>query len=130
VPVPVWYWYLVAFGAFLLFVYGIGIYILGYAGWLFWQHSQLRKTRKVEKFGLKLVMNSGESMILTSKSKDFVLSIILNIFSILNSEVPKAVTFNFETLRIEHQSINIGQNYYSSFVSGQVSGDVVNNLCI
>ncbi|WP_434687585.1 DUF6232 family protein [Pseudanabaena minima] len=127
--VPTWYWFLVGLGVVLLFVF-IGILILGYAAWLFWQHSQLDKTRKVEKFGLKLVMNSGESMILTSKSKDFVLSIILNIYRVLNSEEPKALTFNFETLQIEDKSINIGQSYGSSVVSGQVSGDVVNNLSI
>jgi hypothetical protein len=127
--VPQWYWFLVALGVVLLFAF-IGVFILGYAGWLFWQHSQLDKSRKVEKFGLKLVMNSGESMILTSKSKDFVLSIILNIYHILNSEEPKALTFNFETLQIEDKSINIERSYGSSVVSGQVSGDVVNNLSI
>jgi tryptophan-rich sensory protein len=127
--VPAWYWFLVALGIVLLFFF-IGIFVLGYAGWLFWQHSQLEKSRSVEKFGLKLVMNSGESMILTSKSKDFVLSIILNIYHVLNSEEPKALTFNFETLQIEDKSINIERSYGSSVVSGQVSGDVVNNLSI
>jgi arginine exporter protein ArgO len=68
--VPAWYWFLVALGVVLLIVFFIGIFVLGYVGWLFWQHSQLEKSRKVEKFGLKLVMNSGESMILTSKSKE------------------------------------------------------------
>jgi hypothetical protein len=76
------------------------------------------------------MMNSGESMILTSKSKDFVLTIILNIYRVLNSEEPRALTFNFETLQIEDKSINIERSYGSSVVSGQVSGDVVNNLSI
>jgi uncharacterized membrane protein affecting hemolysin expression len=128
--VPAWYWFLVALGVVLLFAYFIGIFVLGYAAYLFWQHSQLEKSRKVEKFGLKLVMNSGESMILTSNSKDFVLTIILNIYRVLNSEEPRALTFNFETLQIEDKSINIERSYGSSVVSGQVSGDVVNNLSI
>lgn len=128
--VPSWYWFLVALGVVLLFAFFIGIFVLGYAAYLFWQHSQLEKSRKVEKFGLKLVMNSGESMILTSNSKDFVLSIILNIYRVLNSEEPRALTFNFETLQIEDKSINIERSYGSSVVSGQVSGDVVNNLSI
>lgn len=76
------------------------------------------------------MMNSGESMILTSKSKDFVLTIILNIYRVLNNEEPRALTFNFETLQIEDKSINIERSYGSSVVSGQVSGDVVNNLSI
>jgi Family of unknown function (DUF6232) len=128
--VPAWYWFLVALGIVLLFFFFIGIFVLGYVGWLFWQHSQLEKSRTVEKFGLKLMMNSGESMILTSKSKDFVLTIILNIYRVLNSEEPRALTFNFETLQIEDKSINIERSYGSSVVSGQVSGDVVNNLSI
>jgi Family of unknown function (DUF6232) len=128
--VPVWYWFLLALGIVLLFFFFVGIFILIYVGWLFWKHGQLEKSRKVEKFGLKLVMNSGESMILTSKSKDFILSIILNIYRVLNSEEPKALTFNFETLQIEDKSINIERSYGSAVVSGQVSGDVVNNLSI
>jgi Family of unknown function (DUF6232) len=128
--VPTWYWFLVALGVVLLFVAFIGIFVLGYVGWLFWKHSQLDKSKTVEQYGLKLMMNSGEYMIFTSRSKDFVLSIILSIYKILNSEEPKALTFNFETLQIEDKSINIEKSYGSSVVSGQVTGDVVNNLSI
>jgi hypothetical protein len=128
--VPTWYWFLAALGVVLLFVFFIGIFVLIYVGWLFWQHGQLDKSRTVEKFGLKLVMNSGESMILTSRSKNFVLSVILNIYRAVNSEGPRALSFNFETLQIEDKSINIDKSYGSSIVSGQVSGDVVNNLSV
>lgn len=128
--VPASYWFLVALGVVLLFFFFIGIFVLIYAAYLFLQHGQLEKSRTVERFGLKIVMNSGESMILTSKSKDFILSIILSLYRVLNSEKPKAITFNFETLQIEDNSTNIGQSYGSTVVSGQVTGDVVNSLNI
>jgi hypothetical protein len=76
-------------------------------------------------------MNSGEGVILTSKSKDFVLMIVLTLYNIMNSDEPKAVAFNFDTLRIErveNRSINIEKSYGSTVVSGQVAGDVVNNV--
>lgn len=127
--VPVWYWFLLVLGLFLLSFF-IGIFILIYVGWLFWQHSKLAKNRTVEKYGLKLMMNSGESMILTSKSKEFILKVILSIYTVLNSEEPKALSFNFDTFQIEDKSINIERSYGSAVISGHVTGDVVNNLSI
>ena len=136
--VPVWYRFLVLLGVVLVVLgfvlsvvyFFIGFFVLAYVGWLFWKYNQLEKIRIDEKYGLKVVMNSGESMVLTSKSKDFVLSIILNLYRVLNSEDPKALTFNFETLQIEDKSINIERSYGSSVLSGHVSGDVVNNVDI
>jgi len=129
--VPTWYWFLLALGVLLLAVGGIGIFLLIFVGWLFFQHSNLDKTRTVERYGLKIGMNSGEGVILTSKSKDFVLMIVLTLYNIMNSDEPKAVAFNFDTLRIErveNRSINIEKSYGSTVVSGQVAGDVVNNV--
>lgn len=128
--VPAWYWFLLALGVILLFAYGIGIFILIFVGWLFWQHSQLEKSKTVEKYGLKIVMNSGESIILTSRSKEFVLKIILSLYGALNDVESKASIFNFETLQIEDRSIKIDKSYGSAVISGVVGGDVVNNLGI
>jgi hypothetical protein len=129
--VPGWYWFLVTLGVVLLFFYGIGIFILVGVGWLFWQHINLEKSRTVEKYGLRIRMNSGEGVILTSKSKDFVLRIVLTLYNIMNSDEPKAMAFNFDTLqieRIEDRSISIERSYGSTVISGQVAGDVVNNV--
>lgn len=129
--VPEWYWFLLAFGVVLLFYYGLGIFILILVCWLFWQHNNLEKSRTVEKYGLRIRMNSGEQEILQSKSKDFVLTIVLTLYNIMNSDEPKAVAFNFETLRIdriEDKSITIEKTYGSTVISGQVAGDVVNNI--
>lgn len=129
--VPSWYWFLLALGVILLAFYGLGIFILIFVGWLFYQHSSLDKSRTVERYGLRIRMNSGEGVILTSKSKDFVLIIVLTLYNIMNSDEPKAVAFNFDTLRIdriEDKSINIEKSYGSTVVSGQVAGDVVNNV--
>jgi Family of unknown function (DUF6232) len=127
--VPVWYWFLLVLGLVLLSVF-IGFFILIYVGYLFWQHSKLTKERTVERYGLKMKMNSGEFMILTSGNKEFILKIILRIQNVLNSNEPKALTFNFDTYQIEDKSINIESSYGSAVVSGHVTGDLVNNLGI
>lgn len=124
--VPIWYWFLLGLGVITLF-YVIGVFILIFVGWLFWQHSKLDKSQtRVQGYGLKVRMNSGESVTLLSTSKEFVLRIIVTLYTIMNNDEPKAVSFNFETLRVEDRSIKIDQAYGSSVVSGQVAGDVVN----
>lgn len=124
--IPTWYWFLLALGVVLLFFYGLGIFILLYVGYLFWQHSNLDKSRTIERYGLRIGMNSGEGVTLASSNKDFVLKIIVTLYEIMNTDTPKAVAFNFETLKVEDKSINIEQAYGSAVVSGQVTGDVVN----
>lgn len=128
--VPVWYWLLLGAGVVTLFI-GVGIIILIFVAWLFYKHSQLEKTKTIEKYGLRIRMTSGEETILVSKNKDFVLKIVLALYNIINSDEPKAIRFNFETLnidKIEDKSISIEKSYGSSVVSGQVEGDVVNNI--
>jgi len=124
--VPTWYWFLLALGAVLLFFYGLGIFLLAYVGYLFWQHSNLDKSRTIERYGLRIGMNSGEGVTLASSNKDFVLKIIVTLYEIINTDTPKAVAFNFETLKVEDKSINIEQAYGSAVISGKVTGDVVN----
>ena len=129
--VPSWYWFLLALGLILIAFYGLGILILIYVGWLFLQHRNLEKSRTVEKYGLSIGMNSGEGVILTSNSKDFVLAIVLALYSIMNTKEAKALAFNFDTLkidRIEDKSIKIEKSYGSAVISGQITGDVVNNV--
>lgn len=129
--VPSWYWFLLVLGIILIGFYGLGILILIYVGWLFLHHRNLEKSRTVENYGLSIGMNSGEGVILTSKSKDFVLAIVVTLYRIMNNEEAKALSFNFDTLkidRIEDRSINIEKSYGSAINSGQITGDVVNNV--
>lgn len=126
--VPVWYWFLLVLGLVLITV-GIGILILIFVGWLFFQHSQLEKTRLVENYGLRIIMNSGMTLILVSKSKDLVISIVSTFYNIMNDRENQAFSFNFETLRIEKiedKSIEIKQAFGSTVVSGEVGGYLVN----
>jgi hypothetical protein len=126
--VPRWYWYLLVLGIVLIPFGGLGIFLLAYVGYLFWKHTKLEKSRTVEKYGLRISMNSGEAVILTSSSRDFVLKIILTLYEIMNTDTPRALAFNFETLKVEDRSINIEQAYGSAVVSGQVTGNIVNNI--
>jgi hypothetical protein len=126
--VPTWYWFLLALGVVLLFFYGLGILLLIYVGYLFWQHANLDKSRTIERYGLRIGMNSGEGVTLASSNKEFVLKIIVTLYEIMNTDTPKAVAFNFETLKVEDKSINIEQAYGTAVVSGQVMGDVVTSI--
>lgn len=123
---PGWYWIIVIAGILTIPIF-IGFFILIVAVWLFWQHNQ-NKTKTNERYGLKIALNSGEYMILTSASKEFVLRIIVTLYNVMNSEDPQAVAFNFETLKIEDRSTTVGEIYGSTVVSGQVAGNVVNNV--
>lgn len=128
--VPSWYWFLVVLGLCLIFAV-IGVFILMFVAWLFWQHRNLEKSRTVKRYGLRISMNSQEEVILTSNSKDFVLAIVLTLHRIMNTEEAKALQFNFETLtieRIEDRSISIEKTYGSTINSGQIAGDAVNNV--
>ena len=128
--VPSWYWFLLVLGFCLIFAI-VGIFILIFVAWLFWRHKNLEKSRTVKRYGLRISMNSQEEVILTSNSKDFVLAIVLTLHRIMNTEETKSLQFNFETLtieRIEDRSISIEKSYGSTINSGQVAGDVVNNV--
>ena len=128
--VPSWYWFLLVLGFCLIFAF-IGVFILMFVAWLFWQHRNLEKSRIVKRYGLRVSMNSQEEVILTSYSKDFVLAIVLTLHRIMNTEETKALQFNFETLtieRIEDRSISIEKTYGSTINSGQIAGDAVNNV--
>ncbi len=63
---------------------------------------------------------------MTTSSKSFVLKIIVTLYEIMNTEIPRAVAFNFDTMKVEDKSISIENAYGSSVVSGHVTGDVVN----
>jgi hypothetical protein len=129
--VPSWYWFLLVLGIILIAFYGLGILILFYVGWLFVQHRNLEKSRTVENYGLSIGMNSGEGVILTSNSKDFVLAIVLSLYKIMNDEETKGLKFNFDKLtieRVEDRSIKIENSYGSAINSGKIIGDVVNNV--
>lgn len=129
--VPSWYWFVLVLGVFLIAFYGLGLLIIIYVCWLLSQHSNLEKSRKVENYGLSIGMNSGEGVILKSKSKEFVLAIVVTLYRIMNTEEVKALAFNFDTLKIdkiEDKSIKIENSYGSAVISGQIAGDVVNNV--
>lgn len=121
--IPKWYWFLLGLGIVLFFFYSIAIVLVIFVGGLFVRHSALDKTRKVEKYGLRISMNSGEAVTLISTSKEFTLCIIKEIYLVINNDSSKPLVVNFED-----KSIKVGQVIGSSVVSGQVAGDVINRV--
>ena len=102
----------------------IGVLILGLCCWLFFEHE--RKTK--ERYGMAIYTNDGNETILTSKSKDFILKAIRELYEVMNGEEDKTMNFNFKDCDMSDRSVKIGKNHGSPVVSGQVGGDVVNNI--
>lgn len=129
--VPQWYWFLLGLGVILIAVNGIGFLIVFFVVLLFQKHNELQEKRTKENYGLRIKMNSGEEVILVSEEKDFVLRVVLTIHNIMNSDQTENVIFDFQTrhiYQIEDKSIHLGNSSNSTVVSGNIDGDVVNNV--
>jgi len=122
---------LIIIGLALLFVFPgnikiFGVVVLAYAGWQFYQYE--RNKLRV-RYGLKISLNSGEKPIITNSDAEFLKQMMLVLYNIMNNDEPRAVTFNLDQRQIvEDKSINIDSMFGSSFVSGNVTGDVVSNV--
>ncbi|NEP29070.1 MAG: hypothetical protein F6K49_46825 [Moorea sp. SIO3I6] len=98
------------------------VFIIAIGAWLIYDYNKTI-TKTIEKYGMTIYTNSGLKKILVSRDKEFIKKVILNLYSVMNSNEPKAITFNFENKSIEIQN-NIG----SPVVSGNVEGDVVSRV--
>jgi len=129
-PIPRFYWALLFLGVVFLFVIPniqakiLGLLILAFVAWLFYQHN-LNKT--TEKYGMSIYTNSGYKTILTSKSENFIKEVILSLYGVMNSDEFKAINYHFDTQVVDN-SIKIGTNTGSPIVTGHVGGDVVNEV--
>ncbi|TRU52073.1 MAG: hypothetical protein EWV91_04330 [Microcystis aeruginosa Ma_QC_Ca_00000000_S207] len=130
-PFPKYLVWLIIIGLALLFVFPgnikiFGVVVLAYAGWQFYQYE--RNKLRV-RYGLKISLNSGEKPIITNSDAEFLKQMMLVLYNIMNNDEPRAVTFNLDQRQIvEDKSINIDSMFGSSFVSGNVTGDVVSNV--
>ncbi|BAY17372.1 hypothetical protein NIES21_32090 [Anabaenopsis circularis NIES-21] len=106
----------------------IGILLIALGAWLIYQHN-LNKTKITERYGMTIYTNSGTKTILTSRSEDFIKQVILTLYSVMNSDDFKAISFNFETLDMSvDNSIKVGKNIGSSLNTGTVGGDIVSQV--
>lgn len=103
----------------------VGIILMGIAIYRMIKH-QAEKVN--ERYGMTIYSNSGTKKILTSSKKDFVFRVILTLANVMNSEEPKSVNINFETLNMEDKSVNIGSNTASPIVTGSVGNDLTNSV--
>jgi hypothetical protein len=131
-PIPRFFWALVLIGLVFLFVPNIqakilGVLILAFVAWLFYQHHQNRTT---ERYGMTIYTNAGTKTIFVNKSEEYIKKVILTLYTVMNSDELKAINFNFETLSIDqsNRAIQIGTNIGSSVVSGHVGGDVASEV--
>lgn len=79
-----------------------------------------------ERYGMTIYSNSGTKKVLTSRDKDFIFRVMLTLSNVMNSEQPKALNINFETLNMSDQSVKIGTSTNSPVVTGVVGNDLVN----
>lgn len=102
----------------------VGIALLGVAGYLYTQHERNKLT---ERYGLRLVTNSGVSTIIVSNDLQFLQRVALTLYNIINSEEVKTeINFSFDQRKIDQsQTVDSAENVV---MIGNVSGDVVNNV--
>ncbi|BAZ02380.1 hypothetical protein NIES37_63920 [Tolypothrix tenuis PCC 7101] len=132
-PMPKLYIALPIIGIFLFFIASevtriLGCLIIVLAIWLIKRHNA-SKTTIDGKYGMTIYTNAGTKKIFRSRSEEFVKKVILTLYSVMNSDELKAITFNFETLDVStDNSIKIGTNIGSSVISGHVVGDVASQV--
>ena len=105
---------LAALGAILL-----GIAAIGSLVWFI--------RRKISAAGLSIRMNCGRETIILCKDYAFIKKVILAIHSAINSPNPAPVNIMVDAKKFDY-SVKAGSISNSTIVSGQVSGDVVNNV--
>ena len=104
----------------------IGLVLLGLGIYLIYQHN-LNKIN--ERYGMTIYSNSGNKSILTSKSRAFILKAILTLSNVMNTEEPAALTMNFANCEIlPDKSTKVEKNIGSPIVSGDIQGDLINNV--
>ena len=129
-PFPKYLVSLIIIGLIFLIVPGnikiFGFLMVAYGAWQLYEYQQNKHRIR---YGLKISLNSGEKPIITNSDAEFLKEIMLILYNIMNSDEPRAVTFNLDQRKIvEDKSINIDNMLGSNFVSGDVSGDVVYNV--
>ncbi|AOY82915.1 MULTISPECIES: DUF6232 family protein [Moorena] len=101
------------------------IVVIAIGAWLIYD-SKKTITKKINKYGMTIYTNNGINKILVSRDKEFIKKVIWTLSDVMNSNEPKAITFNFETLDMSDKSIEIERNIGSPVVSGDIEGDIVN----
>ncbi|NEO88997.1 MAG: hypothetical protein F6K56_01440 [Moorea sp. SIO3G5] len=103
------------------------IVVIAIGAWLIYD-SKKTINKKIKKYGMTIYTNNGLNKILVSRDKEFIQKVILSLYGVMNSNEPKAINYNFETLDMSEQSIEIKNNIGSPVVSGNVEGDVVSRV--
>ncbi|NEQ86522.1 MAG: hypothetical protein F6K26_42600 [Moorea sp. SIO2I5] len=119
----------------LLFIYAnffgfssqIFVLFIAIGAWLIYDYKKTI-TKTIERYGMTIYTNNGLKKILVSRDKEFLKKVIWTLSDVMNSNEPKDITFNFETLDMSYKSIEIEKNIGSPVVSGDVEGDVVNRV--
>ncbi|MEM1169830.1 MAG: hypothetical protein AAGJ08_12315 [Cyanobacteria bacterium P01_H01_bin.35] len=102
----------------------LGLLILGVDIWLFIKHQGNKIT---ERYGMLMVVNSGEQVILVSSSPKWIIEVIVELCDVMNTDKLKSLNLNFDNHSID-RSINVDKSIGSNFVSGEVGGDVVSSI--
>lgn len=129
-PIPKYFLWLLIIGLVLLFIPNaglriLGVVILGVLGWLFYRFQQ-NKNRS--RYGLSIRLNAGTQTIIVGDNLDFLKEVMLVLYNIMNTDELRAVNFSFDQRCIEDKSITIQKMMGSSLITGNVQGDVVNNV--
>lgn len=130
--IPQWYWFVLGIGVVTI-PFVIGIFLVGFFFYLLYNFNK-NKVKVRERYGLRIGMNSGSGITLASRSREFVLKIIIALYSIMNSQdrSQSFAVFNFETEQLvidqSNRSISVDKAFGSVLNNGSISGNIVNNV--
>lgn len=129
-PMPNYFSYMLVIGLILIFLPDnfkiLGVVTLSVLGYLCYQwYSNKRRTR----YGLRIRMNGGFGTIIVYSEMAFLVKIMLILNNIMNTDEIQSINFNLDQRQIvEDKSVNVGSMTGSSVITGNVHGDVVNNV--
>ncbi|NEQ84391.1 MAG: hypothetical protein F6K26_30735 [Moorea sp. SIO2I5] len=103
------------------------IVVIAIGAWLIYD-SNKTISKKIKKYGMTIYTNNGLKKILVSRDKEFLEKVIWTLSDVMNSNEPKDITFNFETLDMSDKSIEIQGDIGAPVVSGNVKGNISGNV--
>lgn len=121
-PVPAFVWIMLGVGVLLLLTVigaAVGVLLIAVACYMLYLNW---KSKSAADFALSVQLNSGDTAVVLSNSGDFLKAIALELYEVIELEVPSNSTFNID------QSVRIDNVTRSTVAITGIQGDIVQNV--
>jgi hypothetical protein len=121
-PVPTYVWIMTGLGVFCLLIPDsriIGLLLVAAAGYLLYLNW---KSKSAADYALSIQMNSGNTAVIMSNNGDFLKTIALELYGVIEHGRPSNATYNID------RSTRIDNITGAVVALGGVQGDIVNNV--